>query len=426
MYCHHCGKKQPEDAVYCNQCGRLLQPEDGRAPLEPEQGPEQQEAAAGVESGLSAVPDREGGLLPSSVQAVRPDERKKSPGWLIWGLIPFAVLVLSAGGVFAYYVHEDNVNSEVREWHMQAQQAGLAGDYESAMKLLKQASSKRPAYEAVQQDIVAVQKALQDKSSLQQISGLMDNNSLNEAELQLEQLRSKLLVQEGTLFEPIRAELEQLNVKLEVQKAENELDSLNTVDALAAKYKEVQPLTGAAAEALQAKLKDKIAAVSNKEASSLLAAKKFTEALAAVQSGLDYEPGNEPLLKLQEQIKQQKQQFEDAEQARIEHAMQIAAEEDLRNHTSAVEVVRLEQTLDDNGNLIVTGHLKNSATRPIYTVKVQFTVSSLEGELLAAGEADAAPNYVEPGDEMTFTWASPDIKQSDVKVVVDHATWYLD
>nr|WP_306813053.1 FxLYD domain-containing protein [Paenibacillus soyae] len=106
--------------------------------------------------------------------------------------------------------------------------------------------------------------------------------------------------------------------------------------------------------------------------------------------------------------------------------MQRAAEEDLINQTAAVEFVRTEQTLDEFGDLTILGVLKNAATRPIYSVAVEFTVQSASGETIGKGTAQATPSFVEPGEEMTFTATVYGANTDECTVVVDNATWYLD
>nr|WP_232243042.1 FxLYD domain-containing protein [Paenibacillus sp. GSMTC-2017] len=106
--------------------------------------------------------------------------------------------------------------------------------------------------------------------------------------------------------------------------------------------------------------------------------------------------------------------------------MQRAAKEDLINQTAAVEVGSTEKTLDEFGDLTIVGHLKNVATRPIYSVTVEFTVLNKEGEVLGKGSATANPNYIEPGEQMSYTATVYGVYTEDVDIVVDPPTYYLD
>lgn len=409
--------------MYCNQCGRRLELQgEGDWP-----GLGMEEAAASAES-VAAAPAVYRGL---EAERKRGERTKRSRteergGRLAAALLPVIVLFLSAGGVFAYYIYESGINNDVRQLHVKAQQEGLDGHYQEALRLLELASAKRPEYGALLDDAAAVREAIKAEEELRAVNGLIGKRSFGDAQLRLEQLRSKLHLRSEPLFGKLNEQLETASVSLAVEQAAVQLESLHTLDELVAKWQEVKGMTGEQAERLQAKLSEKIVTVSGEEASRLLEKKRFSDAIAAVEAGLERDPGNKALTSLKQQIAVAKEKFEEAEQRRIEDAMQMAAAEDLRNHTAAVEVERIERKLDDEGRLSLTGHLVNAATRPIYTVKIRFTVYSAEGDTLATGEADATPNYVEPGEAMTFKWTLEKVKRTDVEVVVDHATWYLD
>nr|WP_253944644.1 FxLYD domain-containing protein [Paenibacillus sp. NEAU-GSW1] len=106
--------------------------------------------------------------------------------------------------------------------------------------------------------------------------------------------------------------------------------------------------------------------------------------------------------------------------------MQKAAEEDLINKTAAVELLHIETELDENGSLHINGQLKNAATRPIYSVTIEYTVHDSEGKPIESGTAKATPDFIEAGENFNFSAIVTGIEDPQVKVVVDHATWYLD
>nr|WP_243864669.1 FxLYD domain-containing protein [Paenibacillus castaneae] len=106
--------------------------------------------------------------------------------------------------------------------------------------------------------------------------------------------------------------------------------------------------------------------------------------------------------------------------------MQKEAAEDLKNQTAAVDVIHIKTTLDENGDVYIEAELKNVATRPIYSVKIQYTVLDKGGKEVAKGKAAVLPDYVEPGENMSFKEAVKDVHMEDTTVIVDHITWYLD
>lgn len=132
------------------------------------------------------------------------------------------------------------------------------------------------------------------------------------------------------------------------------------------------------------------------------------------------------MTKLLESIHAEKQAFEQAEQERIERAMQKAAEEDLLNQTAAVEVVKVDTSFDETGVFNIHALLKNAATRPIYSVEIQYSVRGKDKQILKKGTSIAMPNYIEPNESFTFDATVEGIEETDATVIIDHVTWYLD
>jgi hypothetical protein len=198
------------------------------------------------------------------------------------------------------------------------------------------------------------------------------------------------------------------------------------VDELDAKLKVANHLEGEEASALREQILAKIVAISVKDAEALLKTKNYSEALEITSKGLEIASGNEQLAALEKQINKAQTDYEKTEQQRLEHAMQQAAAEDLKNQTAAVEVVKIDSKLDELGNLTITGELKNAATRPIYSISVQFIVYDAAGKEVGKGTAVASPDYVDPGEKLSFTSTLDGVHVENTTVVVDHATWYLD
>ncbi|MDQ8733821.1 FxLYD domain-containing protein [Paenibacillus sp. LHD-38] len=417
MYCHHCGKKRTDDAVYCSQCGRLLaDDEDAAAKGSAERTLVILETAASIET------DR--GNRQTAIPIIA---RKRGARGSLWAwLMPIILALVTAGSVFSYYIYQAGINDRVIKLQAKAKSAALAGRYEEAQALLQEAADARPSFAAVQKDAEIVALAGVLSSSVTAAGKQLEEQKLAEAEKTLEKAGNELNGHTEPIFTMVKEQLNTFTVKLGVMKLTEELADLKTVDELAAKLNVANHLEGEEAAAVQEQIVAKIVDISLKEAESLLKKKSYSGALEVTAKGLTYAKDNEKLTKLEKQITEAQADYEKDEQQRLEQAMQQAAAEDLKNQTAAVEVVHIDSTLDEFGDLNIAGELKNAATRPIYSITVKFIVYDAGGNEVGSGTATAAPDYAQPGEKIIFNSTVYGVYVENTTVVVDHATWYLD
>ncbi|WP_157265618.1 FxLYD domain-containing protein [Paenibacillus sp. FJAT-27812] len=420
MYCYHCGKKRTDDAVYCSQCGRLLamDGETTTAAID-NQTVVLSETAVAIETNY----ERELALQPSVPSIVRRRSAKRSVR--TW-LMPIILALITAGSVFSYYIYQSGINDKVLKLQTEAKAQALAGKYAEAAALLKEASMARPGFAAVQKDAEVVDHVIQLSQSAAAAGKQLEEQSLTEAEETLDQLKNELRGHTEPIYAKVKDQLRGYRAQLELMKLTDELSDLNTVDELEAKLKVANHLEGDEASALREQILAKIVAISLKDAEALLKTKNYSEALEITSKGLEIASGNGQLAALEKKINKAQTDYEKTEQQRLEHVMQQAAAEDLKNQTAAVEVVKIDSKLDEAGNLTITGELKNAATRPIYSISVQFIVHDAAGKEVGKGTAVASPDYVDPGGKLSFTSTLDGVHVENTTVVVDHATWYLD
>lgn len=425
VYCHHCGKKQTADAVYCSQCGRqLLEEEDADAAIGSEMAAGLSETAASLETTLVTSIETE----PSNRETIVPNgSRKQSGGGSAWTwLTPIALAVVTAASVFTYYIYQSGINDEVIKLQTQAKTEALAGKYAEALATLKEAADARPGFAAIQADAAIVAHAAELEQSVAAAGMQLEEQKLSEAEQTLEQVKDGLKGHSEPVYAKVKEQLEACHLKYSVMKLTEELAELKTVDELAAKLNDANRLEGEEAAVVREQIVAKIVDVSYSEAEALLEQRNYTDALTVTARALTFARHDERLTSLEKRINQEQSQYEKTEQQRLEQAMQKAAEEDLKNQTAAVEVVHIETTLDEFGDLKIEAELKNAATRPIYSVTVEYTVYDSDGLEVGSGKAEASPNYIEPGEKMSFTGTVYGVHVENTNVVVDHATWYLD
>lgn len=417
MHCQHCGNKYEPSAVYCSKCGKPL--------LQDAQANEQTQAIVIQEHELF-IREASASLVPEQAPVRNRRNRAGAGRKFIIALVPVVVFITTSAGVFSYYIYESDLNDHVAEWHEQAKQKAWGGKYHEAMIQLEKAAKVRPAYGALQEDMDIVNEAVAIENKINSLASELDNGALTEAGPLVKQLNTLLAGREEQIFSPLREAFADLNVRMVVVQVQNELDQINSLDALAVKLNTVNGLGGEEAVAVRKQIVDKIAIVCQQQTKELLQKKSFSEAIATVQKGMAYAPEDTNLTKLLESIHAEKQAFEKAEQERIERAMQKAAEEDLLNQTAAAQVVKVDTSFDETGSFKIHALLKNAATRPIYSVEIQYSVRGKDKQILKKGTSIAMPNYIEPNESFTFDAAVEGIEETDATVVIDHVTWYLD
>ncbi|WP_139991635.1 FxLYD domain-containing protein [Paenibacillus paridis] len=417
MYCHHCGKKRTDDAIYCSQCGRRLSADqDAETAAQAEHAAAIKEAGAAMEIGLESLPS----IIPTTT-------RRKAARGSVWAwLIPIMLTLLTAASVFCYYIYQTGINDRVIRLQGKAREEALAGNYTGAKALLKEASDARPGFAAIQKDAEIVDHVDEISLNVAAAGKRLEERNLAEAEQLLEQAKEELKGHTEPIYDKMKVQLGELMMKLGVMKLTDELADLNSVDELAAKLNAANHLEGEEAAAVKEQIVAKIVEISYKEAETLMKNKSYTAALEITGKALSLAKDNEKLLKLEKQINQAQIDFEQAEQQRLEHAMQQAAAEDLKNQTAAVEVVKIDSTLDEFGDLNMEAELKNAATRPIYSITVKFTVFDAAGHEIGTGTAQDKEAYVQPGETLRMTSTVYGVNDENTTIVVDHATWYLD
>ncbi|WP_440116424.1 FxLYD domain-containing protein [Paenibacillus sp. QZ-Y1] len=361
----------------------------------------------------------------SRQQQPSPMQDKTSQGRAFSWIIPLLLAAVMGALLTYYYKQESAINADVKALHLQAEQAALDGKYKEALQLLDTALTKRPNVDALIQDRQITAKAFNLMNQLNEAATSLKTGKLSEGDKSIQAVAKALKEREEPVFTKVRATLSNRKVTLAVLKVKKEIDSLTTVEALAEKLDTISNLKGKEAEAVEKQIVDKLAGVSYKQAEQQVKKKDFTAALQTVDQGLSYAPEDDKLTAYRERVLSEKKNFEKAEAERIQLAEQQAAEEDLKNRTSAVSIVNVEATLDMYGDLYISGSIVNNATRPISSVTVVVDIYGTDGTYLGQTYVDVYPSWLEVGEEGFFeTYYYGVYQEAEVSVV--NATWYLE
>lgn len=410
MFCHKCGEQLLEGFRFCSNCGERVsvshekQPTD--VPLE----------ASVSESQIAAEFDLKDDPQPTR----RYRSLKKLPI-----LIPIVSFLLVGGGVSASYLNESNKNEVVLSLQQSAETAALNGEYAKAEKALERALHIRPGYAVLEQNLKAVDRASRYTADLTTISENIREQNFTEAEMVLIALKEAVESEVDPLFEEFRELITAKEVTVTVGKIKQELSELTTVDQLADQLKRMATLPSEEAKVVQEQIFTKMVQISVTHAEKQLEDKHFSDAIATVNQGLDYVIDNKALLSVKEKIEQERAAFEQAEQTRMEQAMEAAAQEDLQNQTAAVEVTSFDYKVDEYGDLYLNGEIKNVATTDISSITIYYTVYDSEDRHLYDSSTSVYPFYVDRGEQASFE-DSVFYLFEEVRVEIDNITWLVE
>ncbi|MED4228076.1 FxLYD domain-containing protein [Neobacillus cucumis] len=416
MYCQHCGAKiANHTARFCPQCGSKL--------LEPEQSPTEEVE----EFELENRNNHESHDPTSNTMDEQTQEPKKQlyKSALLWPIaVPVLSLMVAGGSGYAYYSHQIATNKSVLSLKEKGEKDALKGKYIEALSSLKKAKGLRPSYHVLTEDEELVQKAIKVENSLKDISNLLKTQQLEKADSQISKLKITLQTVKGPLATLLSKQLEEKSTTLAVAKIKVEINKLSTVDELAGKLNALSSLHSAETDEVKRLIVAKIVELATKSAEQQLSENNFTDAAATIDKGLEYAANDTKLLSFKDRIQNAKTAFEKAEQARIQKAIEVAAQEDLNNHNAAVSVGNFNVFTDEYGDLHISGELNNHATVPISSIKIYYTVYDADGNSLGSDYLYGDPYYLEPGQNGSFDDYFYGVNQ-DCTVKITRITWQL-
>lgn len=407
MYCQHCGTKIVNDtARFCPNCGTKLE-------LEP------------VQELTEVEVTENDNQAPTASETQTPSHAEHSKNALLWPIaIPILALVISAGSGYAYYTDQLAANKTVNILKEKAEKDALKGKYAKALSSLKKAKKVRPTYKVLIEDEEKIAKAIQVENSLKEVSTSLKTQELEKADSQINKLKITLQTLNGPLYIPLSKQLEEKSTTLAVANIKVEINKLNSIEDLAEKLTALSSLRTAETDEVKRLILAKVTELTTKDAEKQLGEHNFTEAMTTVDKGLKYATNDTKLLSFKDRIKKEQSAFEKAEQERIQKAIEVAAQEDLNNHTAAVTVNNLNVYTDEYGDLQIAGNIENHATVPISSIMVYYSIYDLNGNLLGTDFTYGDPYYLDPGQNGSFNDYHYGVYQ-DCTVKITRVTWQL-
>jgi predicted nucleic acid-binding Zn ribbon protein len=380
MFCTSCGANYLENnANYCSHCGKIL-------------------------------------------ESKKVKYKKRTILVYLMPLISFIIVILL---LFSTYIYESKVNAKVLALQEKAEKAALEGKYQKALAYIEDGLSYRNDYEILKKEQEIINTLIDLNEDLHEVEKKMINEDFDNAQKEINLLKRQIDLNRSPLFVNLLNQVEQAETSIKVGEIKGEINQLTTIDELADKLSTLYSLNIQEASELKQQIYTKMVMISSTEAEKSLEAKHFNQAVLVVDAALQYVVNNEKLLSLKERIITEKASFEKEEQERIEKAMKVAKAEEERNLTKAVQLASIKLKVDKYGDAYIEGKVKNSGTKPAYSIIVEFTVVDKNGKKVEDGKTNVFPNKLQPGKTGDFEHVTYSAKEN-AKVEINNISWLLE
>ncbi|MCD8509723.1 MAG: hypothetical protein LRY73_07505 [Bacillus sp. (in: Bacteria)] len=354
-------------------------------------------------------------------------EERKSRGGLVSAIILVLSTLLAFGAVFYFHSQEAAINEDVARLFAEGEAAAINGQLEEAKSYLEKARELRPNHTVIMDSLEEVDRAIAFEASFAALSEKIDNGELEEGEELLLSFQEELTGHHGVLMAEYISLVEEKQRQITLGKIAADLEEASTINELGEKLNDLAPFSTAEAEELRQEIIERIAVISHEEASEFLENYHFSRARATVIRGLELAVNNQELLELKREIDERQSAFTMAEQERLEEAAEMAAREDERNRTEAVDLTLFETELTEDDELFIYGEVVNQATRGIFNITIYYSVLDEDSSHVTDGHMYVTPEYLNPNDKGTFAEkiAFP-FEYEELKVRIESITWELD
>ncbi|RED89271.1 zinc-ribbon domain-containing protein [Cohnella phaseoli] len=423
MFCLKCGTELPEGSKFCNHCGASLaavgQTEEMKERTDPAGIPEENETAVALDPALNGrgIQDYIGDTT------ANPASRKRVP--ILVYVLPIVSLVIVAALLGSIYAYQKSVNRQVEELLQQGEQLALDGKLAEGKAAIEKALEKRPDHRVLLADQKLLTDAIALQARLDDADKQRKGKKFDEAIKEIDSLQKELASRSGPVFQKLVAAVDTKKEEVVVEQVVAGLPAKKAVEELAPLFNVIRDYKGEAAQKAANQIKQKIADIAYEKASAELSDKQFANALVTLEEALKFDESNKKLTTLKTTVEQKKQSFEEAENRRIEEAIEKANQEDLANRTEAVELVSVDAFTDEYGYFIVEGTIKNRATRSISSVLLYFDILDESGEAVDQASVYVSPEFLASGDEGDFYAEFYNYEDNMSSVNVNRAEWQL-
>ncbi|MGV3489113.1 MAG: FxLYD domain-containing protein [Tuberibacillus sp.] len=338
--------------------------------------------------------------------------------------MPLFILLFACIGLGSYYYYQQNLTNKAMESFKKGEQLALKGDYKGAGIAFDEALKYRPHFPNALLNKKIVNIGLDIESDLETAVDQQKEKKYDQALTTIERATQKLRGYRGKIVDQIKQSISKAKISATVGKLRQEMEGKNSIADLAPILSKAEDLNIPEAKEIVKQIRGQIVEIAYSEANKELNLKNFSSAMEKVDDGLKYDPNNEKLLALKKAIEKAKEAYEKEENDRIQNALLKAQDELQHNKYNAIELISINATLDEYGNVEVTGKVKSTATVPISTISVSYTLYDKSGKAYDTNEVIVLPDTLNPGGEGTFDYTHFNVNEP-LTVKATNFKWYL-
>lgn len=380
LYCPYCGSSVHEKETYCVKCGKRL---------------------------------------PEDINQRKKKIHKFNKSWFI----PLSVIILLFLSFFMYHLLLENKISKAKEIYEQGEKYLLDENYEEAEKSFKQAIKYKKSFPQAAVALNFAEEAQTVHSIIDDTSSELSVQNYQQALALVDEAEKLIKNYTGPAVNQLINTLTSHRNNIKIEQLTHLLDVEPSIDELKILLWEADGINTDAAEEITKSIRDQIIDYTFAVANEQLNKKQFKSANAIVEDGLRYAADSDKLQSLQISIEKEKTAFESIVNERLEQALNAEY-----NETDAVELEYVR--LDDNeqNQLVIKGEVKNIASVPINSVKVDYSLLTDDDTELVHNEVFVFPDTIDPNDtgQFEFTHYNIDENAKDTSVEINKITWYTE
>ncbi|RKD24473.1 hypothetical protein BEP19_08785 [Ammoniphilus oxalaticus] len=358
MFCDHCGQPVSKEAQFCGKCGKALSGE---------------------------------------TKKVVASESHQKKLWL-YPALSAGIAAILLGCVFLYHVI---VNQQVDQMIDVSQRLALEGKLAEAKQITEEALQKKADHPLLRMNQKIIEDAIAIDHLLESGKKLASDQRYVEATQQLDEAEQRLADRSGKIYEQLQEKVDIERVGIVIAKVESDIPNKQNVAELGSLLTQLEPYAEQATETIQL-IQKKMVNIAVESATQALQNHHFESARTTVEEALVFDDQNEKLLNIKQTIRNEQLAFEQAEQQRIELAIEASIKEDIKNRANAVELLDLQYGLTEYDNYLVHGEIRNVATLPISAIIMYYEFLNGDGDVVNSGSSYVDPYYLNRGEVGSF------------------------
>lgn len=382
LHCPNCGTKVKEDERYCIKCGKAL-PED---------------------------------------MDIRIEHTKPVNKWWVLPIATIVVIVISVG-IYSYILQYKT--AKALKLYIEAEQLMLDDNFNEANKLLEEALKHRKKFTQASTSLDFSNEAVSIETQLQEVDKLLTNKDYKTSLEMIDHAEEELSSYSGPAVSMLVEKINNAYSKVKIEQLRAKLDEGPSINELRILIWEAEEVNHPDANSIATTIRERIIDYTFSKASEELNAKQFNDAILIAEDGLKYAPESEKLQSLLTNINKEKLSFENEIQQRMEQAMDTAYKESQINENDAIEILSVKLENNDEGEVVIKGEVKSTATVPINTILIEYALLKNDKEVLT-NEIFVFPDTLYPTETGKFEFTHFDIKDksNNLKAEVKKVTWY--